>query len=82
MSAGFGTAAALASVTLVAFGAGEDGTTMPLKVTARWSFALLWLAYAGNGMAGIPASSSPPTSCAFRRTLERGRSPNTCPSPR
>jgi hypothetical protein len=44
---------ALAAIVLAIFGAGEPGTVLALRVTARWSFLLFWLAYAGGAMATL-----------------------------
>src|ERR1700722_1405794 len=41
---------ALAAIVLVIFGVGERGTGTALRVTARWSFLLFWLAYAGSAI--------------------------------
>jgi hypothetical protein len=49
----FAAAAILAAITLAAFGTGEHGTVMALRVTARFSFLLFWLAYAGAGLAAL-----------------------------
>jgi len=35
------------------FGAGERGTVIALRVTARWSFLLFWLAYTGSATARL-----------------------------
>ena len=43
-------ALALAAIVLVIFGVGERGTGTALRVTARWSFLLFWLAYAGSAI--------------------------------
>lgn len=51
MASSFAVAALLAAATLAIFGAGERGTDIALQVTARWSFLLFWLAYAGGGVA-------------------------------
>ena len=51
MAGAFATAAALAVAVLATFGADERGTVFALKVTARFSFLLFWLAYAGGGLA-------------------------------
>ena len=51
MGAAFLIAFALAAIVLAIFGAGERGTELALRVTARWSFLLFWLAYAGGAMA-------------------------------
>ena len=37
-----------AAIVLVIFGAGERGINIALRVTARWSFLLFWLAYVGG----------------------------------
>lgn len=34
-------------------GAGEKPTRLALEITARWSFLLFWLAYAGNALAQL-----------------------------
>jgi hypothetical protein len=41
----------LAFGTLIVVGAGESGTFMALRVTARWCFLVFWLAYAGGPLA-------------------------------
>jgi hypothetical protein len=51
MASAFAAAATLAAAALVLFGAGERGTDIALKATARLSFLLFWLAYAGGGLA-------------------------------
>jgi hypothetical protein len=51
MVAAFGGALILTAVVFATFGAGEKGTTAALRVTARWSFLLFWLAYSGGPMA-------------------------------
>ena len=53
MAAGFLVALALAAVVLALFGAGYRGTGLALRVTARWSFLLFWLAYAGSAIATL-----------------------------
>jgi hypothetical protein len=53
MAGAFAAAAVLAAVALAAFGADERGTAMALKITARFSFLLFWLAYAGAGLAAL-----------------------------
>ena len=53
MAAGFVVALVLAAIVLAIFDAGERGTTIALRLTARWSFLLFWLAYAGNAMANL-----------------------------
>jgi hypothetical protein len=51
MSAAFLVALALAVIILAIFGAGERGTAIALRATARWSFVLFWAAYAGGAIA-------------------------------
>jgi hypothetical protein len=51
MSAAFLVALALTAIILAIFGAGERGTAIALRATARWSFVLFWAAYAGGATA-------------------------------
>jgi hypothetical protein len=53
MVAGFLIALGLAAVMLAIFGVGDRGTAIALRATARWSFLLFWLAYAGSAMAKV-----------------------------
>lgn len=53
MGSAFAVAAALAVAVLAAVGAGEHGTVAALQVTARLSFLLFWLAYAGGGLVAL-----------------------------
>src|SRR5256885_14030501 len=53
MGAAFGVAAALTAIVLVSQGADNKGTRLALELTARWSFLLFWLAYAGNAVAAL-----------------------------
>jgi hypothetical protein len=53
MSSSFVAASALAAIVLAIFGAGERGTDIALQATARWSFLLFWLAYAGGGLSTL-----------------------------
>ena len=53
MAAAFLVASALAVMMLVIFGVGERGTAIALRATARWSFLLFWLAYAGGAIAWL-----------------------------
>lgn len=46
-------ASVLAGIVLIVFGVGDRGTVLALRVTARWSFALFWLAYTGTSMAKL-----------------------------
>jgi hypothetical protein len=50
MGSAFCAALGLAALTLAALGSGEQGTIAALKVTARFSFALFWPAYAAGAM--------------------------------
>ncbi len=43
----------LAAVVLAIFGAGERGTAIALRATARWSFLLFWFAYVGSATAKL-----------------------------
>ncbi len=51
MAAGFAVSLALAAIVLAVAGAGEHGTALALRVTARWCFLLFWPAYAGSALA-------------------------------
>ena len=53
MWAAFVVAFALAVIMLLIFGVGERGTAIALRATARWSFLLFWLAYAGGAIARL-----------------------------
>jgi hypothetical protein len=53
MGAAFCAALAVAVVVLTAFGPGERGTGIALRVTGRLSFLLFWPAYAGAAMAAL-----------------------------
>jgi hypothetical protein len=53
LGSAFAAAATLAAVTLAAFGTAEHGTVTALRVTARFSFLLFFLAYAGGGLAAL-----------------------------
>jgi hypothetical protein len=50
MAAAFLIAFTCAAAVLAFFGLGERGTAIALRVTARWSFLLFWLAYTGSAM--------------------------------
>jgi len=52
IAAAFLIAFALAAIVFAIFGA-HRGTGLALRVTARWSFLLFWLAYAGGAMAKL-----------------------------
>lgn len=51
MGAAFGVALAIAAIALAISGTDNKGTRLALELTARWSFLLFWLAYAGNALA-------------------------------
>lgn len=53
MIAAFLIAVVSAAVVLAIFGVGEQGTTVALRLTARWSFVLFWFAYTGSAMARL-----------------------------
>jgi len=53
MGTAFGIALAIAVAVLVLQGADNKGTRLALELTARWSFLLFWLAYAGNATAQL-----------------------------
>jgi hypothetical protein len=53
MGAAFLIAVVLAAIVLAIFGAGSRGIEQALRITARWSFLLFWLAYAGGAMARL-----------------------------
>ena len=44
---------AIAALALSKSGAGVGGTTEALRLTARWSYVLFWLAYAGGALATL-----------------------------
>ena len=53
MVAAFLVALVSTAIVLSVFGTGELGTAKALSVTARWSFLLFWLAYAGGAIARL-----------------------------
>lgn len=53
MAAAFFVCLALAAIVLAVSGAGESGTALALRVTARWCFLLFWAAYAGAALAKL-----------------------------
>lgn len=59
MAAGFIGAFALAVVVIAFFGAGTGGIVLALRVTARWSLFLFWLAYAGGALAKLMRTRLP-----------------------
>ena len=53
MSAAFGFALAMAAVVLGLNGPDNQSVRLALELTARWSFVLFFLAYAGNALAAL-----------------------------
>jgi hypothetical protein len=53
MGAAFGIALAITVLVLAFSGADNKGIRLALELTARWSFLLFWLAYAGNAVAAL-----------------------------
>ena len=53
MIAGFLVGLVLAAITLAVFGAADQGIGLSLRITARWSFLLFWLAYTGGALARL-----------------------------
>jgi hypothetical protein len=53
MGCAFCTALFLAAIVIARFGAGERGTDLALMTTARLSFLLFWLAYAGKAITAL-----------------------------
>jgi hypothetical protein len=51
IAAAFVLSLALAALVLAIAGAGEHGTALALRATARWCFLLFWPAYAGGALA-------------------------------
>jgi hypothetical protein len=51
MGSAFAANVVLAAIVLAVYGAGELGTLDGLRITARFSFLLFWLAYASGGLA-------------------------------
>jgi hypothetical protein len=51
--AAFGMALAMTLLILIAKGTGETQIHLALRATARWSFLLFWLAYAGSALARL-----------------------------
>jgi hypothetical protein len=49
----FGIAMVVTVVVLAIQGPGNSGTRLALELTARWSFLLFWMAYAGNAAAQL-----------------------------
>jgi hypothetical protein len=53
MGVAFGVALALAAPVLAVAGTDAEGLRVALRVTARWSFVLFWMAYAGGAVATL-----------------------------
>jgi len=53
MGAAFAVALAIAACVLAVQGADNQGTRLALELTARWSFLLFFMAYAGNALATL-----------------------------
>jgi hypothetical protein len=53
MGVGFGVALALAVAVFAVTGVDSENLRIALRLTARWSFLLFWLAYAGGAMAKL-----------------------------
>ena len=66
MAGAFLVALVLALSTLSVAGAGDDGTRIALRITARWSYLLFWPAYAGAALATVAGP-------AFQPLARRGR---------
>jgi hypothetical protein len=66
MGAAFAVALGLALIVLAVAGTGEDGLVAALRVTARWSFLLFWIAYCARAIGKL---SGP----ALARLGRRGR---------
>jgi hypothetical protein len=71
MGTALGAALALTLAVLVFLGAGEIGTHVALRVTARWSYLWFWPAYAGGALATLFGPS-------FRPLAQRGREFGLC----
>jgi hypothetical protein len=69
MGAAFCAALAVAIFALAIRGAGSEGTALALRLTARVSFLLFWLAYAGNAIAAL---FGPPFAILARRGRDFG----------
>lgn len=60
MASAFAAGAVLAAIALAVFGAGKHGTVVALQMTARFSFLIFWLAYAGGGLAVLLGPAAQP----------------------
>jgi hypothetical protein len=69
MAAAFVTALGLTILVIGYFGAGEKGTIIALRITARLSFLLFWLAYSAGSLAAL---FGPPFDILKRRSRKFG----------
>ena len=69
MGVAFGIAACLAATVLAMNGVNEASLRLALRVTARWSFVLFWVAYTGRAMTTLFGPAFAPLS---RRSREFG----------
>ena len=53
MGSAFGAALILAAIVIMVLGAGELGTVTALRVSARFSFLLFWIAYVGSPLTAL-----------------------------
>ena len=60
MGAAFFVSLALAAIVLSRNGTGEHALVPALQLTARWSFLLFWIAYAGGAVAALFGSALAP----------------------
>lgn len=60
MVSAFAAAAVLAAIVLAVLGAGKHGTVVALQISARFSFLIFWLAYAGGGLAVLLGAAAQP----------------------
>ncbi len=58
MAGAFGGGLALAAAILGARGTGFPALSLALRITARWSFLLFFMAYAGNALAALTGAAS------------------------
>jgi hypothetical protein len=70
-AAALATAALLAAATLAHYGTSARATNTALMVTARFSFLLFWIAYAGGGLAVLLDAVVLPGAPALSRFLRR-----------
>ena len=84
MGAAFGIALTIATAVLVLGGTDNKSIRLALELTARWSFLLFWLAYAGGALAtlfgwGVLAGRGREFGVAFAAAhLQRRRRDRAC----